>query len=71
MGIEKDKSLLPYNSFRIEARAAQFVAITDKDQLKEMVEKAGELHPGAGRRQQYFVYKGCKGLGIQNGYPRH
>ena len=61
MGIEKDKSLLPYNSFHIEARAAQFVAITDKDQLKEMVEKAGSSILVLGGGSNILFTKDVKG----------
>jgi len=39
MVIEQHKSLLPYNSFHIDALADQFVSVSDVDQLREVLQK--------------------------------
>ncbi|MDP4213865.1 MAG: UDP-N-acetylmuramate dehydrogenase [Bacteroidota bacterium] len=62
MGIEKDKSLLPYNSFHIEARAEHFVSITNEDQLKEILEKeAGKAILVLGGGSNILFTKDVKG----------
>ncbi len=39
MSVEQNKSLLPYNSFHIEAKAEHFVSITEADQLSSILAK--------------------------------
>jgi UDP-N-acetylmuramate dehydrogenase len=63
MVIEKNKSLLPFNSFHIEARADDFVSITDADQLSGILKKdAGKSELVLGAGSNILFTRNVKGL---------